>query len=447
MTPDELKKNVATIIVVIMENRSFDTVLGYLRHPQEGNRSDVDGIEDLGNDAYVNNNTDGIARRPYWRADGPFVSDIPHNSNAVREQLNYVKAFNKYGMNGFVRAYEDQFHSIVDDPPVMGLLRAKDLPATAPLADQYTVCDHWFACLPTSTAPNRLMSMCGASLIGETGTSLADQPTVYDWLTEHNVRWRVYAAGLPFFALMPKMAPLFLTQHFRRLSDLEDDLQKERPDEWPQVVFIEPDYYDCPVHFHPPCDNHAPLAMAPGEAFVSKVYRAFTGSSPALAKWAESVLILTYDEHGGLFDHVPPLPILYRNPNGVSFDSTGPRTPTIVAGPFAQKKKVCKAALDNTSILQFIAERFGSPGELYSHEVVGRAQQGIGSVSALLDVAANNMDICDVGSPVLTAAGPRPAAVVNSELRQAFAGALNKLKTQHPAELFDRFPELRNPGL
>jgi len=437
MTPDELKTKVGTIIVLMMENRSFDNVLGHLRHPDEGNRLEVNGVEDFKNDRYMNKNTDGIGIRPFWRADAPFVSDLPHNSAAVREQMNFSIFANDFLMDGFVRAFEDQFHTIVDDSPVMGLLRAKDLPTTSPLASQYTVCDNWFACVPTSTAPNRLMSMCGETAIAETGIFLPEQATVYDWLLAHGVRWRVYAAGLPFFALMPRIAPLILTGHFRRLSDLANDVANESAADWPEVIFIEPDYYDCPIHFHPPCDNHAPLAMAPGEAFAGEIYKTLT-SHPG--KWSRSVLVCSYDEHGGLFDHVRPLAVKYRHPNGVAFDTTGPRTPTIVAGPYAPKRGVSHLQLDNTSLLQMFAERFGSPGETYSPQVLGRSQQGIQSVSALLDASAANGAVCTLRDGAAVGAA---TVVDNSDMRKAFDGAIRAIVGQHQTEAYAKFPELR----
>jgi phospholipase C len=439
MTPDQLKKNVDTIIVLMMENRSFDHVLGYLRHPSGGNRGDVVGIDDLMKDDYVNKNTDGEGIRPFWRTDAPSSSDLPHSAAAVREQLNYAATIQSYLMNGFVRAYEDEFHSIVRDPPVLGLLQAKDLPSTSPLASTYTVCDNWFACVPTSTAPNRLMSMCGATPIADTGTLLPDQPTIYDWLSAHGIRWRVYAAGLPFFALMPKIAPLLLTSHFRRFSQLGDDVRNESAEDWPQVIFIEPDYYDCPVHFRAPCDNHAPLAMAPGEAFVAEAYRALTAHA---GKWSRSVFVFTYDEHGGFFDHVPPLDIKYRHPNGVvAFDSTGPRIPVIVGGPYAPARGVSHAKLDNTSILQLIAERFGAPGEIYSSEVQGRKQQGIESAATVLDVSAANTAVCSMGG--VSSAAP-PSTINNSELRKGFAGAIQSIVHAHQSEATAKYPELRD---
>jgi phospholipase C len=441
MNPSELKQNVDTIVVVMMENRSFDNVLGYLRSPQHGNRADVEGIADPADASYLNPNGDGVGLAPYWTKDGPFLSDLPHDKGAVATQLAYAQVSKSHLMNGFVKAFEDEFHMTLDRPPVMGLLTRADLPATGALADRYAVCDHWFACVPTSTAPNRLMSMCGLTGIDETGSLVPDQPTVYDWLLAHNVRWRVYAAGLPFLLLMPRLSPLMLTSHFRRLGELPENLATDPPDLRPQVIFIEPDYYDSPVHFHPPCDNHPPLAMAPGEAFLGQVYGWLTKDP---AQWARTVLIVTYDEHGGFFDHVPPRPVRYRNPNGIAFETTGPRVPTILAGPFAPAG-VNKTVLDNTSILQLLAERFGSPGEPYSAEVSGRQQQGIGSVSAVLSTSGANAAVANIhATPVAVPSVGAQAPQGSSAMHQCFDTATRAFVAQHQAEALAKYPELKS---
>lgn len=441
MTPEELKQHVDTIVVVIMENRSFDHVLGYLASPIFDNRLDVDGIKDSEDIRYLNPNSDGQGIAPFWMDDGPFTSDLPHDPRAIQTQLAYSDIKKTFLMNGFVKAFENEFHTSVSKPPVMGLLRPASLPTTAALAGKYTVCDRWFACIPTSTAPNRLMSMCGYTDIRDTGTTVPDQRTVYDWLLDHGISWRVYYAGVPFFMLMRKVAPLLLTSHFRPLGDLEKDLAEGDPDNWPQVIFVEPDYHDSPIHLRGACDNHAPLAMAPGERFLAEVYQTLSSDQQ---RWARTVLIVTYDEHGGCFDHVPPLPVKYRNPNGVAFDTTGPRVPAIVVGPFAPDG-VSHVSLDNTSILQLFAERFGKPGETYSSEVSGRMAQNIGSVSAVLSLAANNatpLNLPDGSSQVAEDAGPAPIATNN--LHQAFDRAANDLASRHKVEAFAKFPQLRD---
>ena len=437
MNRDELQVNVDTIVVVMMENRSFDHVLGHLRAPQFGNRADVDGIEDVNNPRYLNPNSDGQGIAPFWSGDGPLDSDLPHDPDAVRKQLAYIAINGSYAMNGFVLAFEDEFHTSAQRPAVMSLLQPDAIPTTGALASQYLVCDRWFSCVPTSTAPNRLMSMCGYTDHHDTGVLLPDQRTAYDWLLDHGVRWRVYSAGIPFFALMPRLTPLVLTTHFRRLESLPADLAGDGAD-WPQVIFIEPDYHDCPVHLQPPCDNHAPLAMAPGEAFLAQVYNWLSSDAQ---RWARTVLVVTYDEHGGFFDHAAPLPVKYRNPNGVAFDTTGPRVPTIVAGPFAPQG-VSHAQLDNTSVLQLLAERFGKPGEAYSAEVAGRMNQGIASVSAALAVGAQNLATRALNAR-LTSAAAIPSAIAANDLREGFHQAVTRLAAAHQAEAFAKYPELR----
>jgi phospholipase C len=284
------------------------------------------------------------------------------------------------------------------------------------------------------------MSMCGVTPLRDTHTVLPDQSTVYDWLLEHGVRWRVYSAGFPFLTLMPRILPLMLTGHFRRIEDLPHDLATERPDDWPQVIFIEPEYYDSPLHFRAPCDNHPPLGMALGESFVAQVYQTLAASP----RWQRSVFVLTYDEHGGFFDHVPPLPVAYRHPNGVAFETTGPRIPAIVAGPYAPRG-VSHAHLDNTSILQLLAERFGAAGESFSPEVLDRQNQGIASLAAILDAAANNSQISTFATPAnlnAVPAPPRPASF-RSSLETAFESAIRDLVSRHRTEALIKYPELR----
>lgn len=441
MTPEELRQHVDTIVVVMMENRSFDHVLGYLRSPTYGNRRDVDGIADPQDLRFLNPNSDGQGIAPFWMDDGPLTSDLPHDPDAITTQLAYSDIKKTFLMNGFVTAFENEFHTSVHQPPVMGLLRPASLPTTAALAAKYTVCDRWFACIPTSTAPNRLMSMCGYTDIRDTGTTVPNQTTVYDWLLDRGIAWRVYYAGIPFFTLMPKVAPLILTSHFRPLDDLTKDLAEGDPNDWPQVLFIEPDYYDSPVHLRGACDNHAPLAMAPGERFLAEVYQTLSSEKQ---RWARTVLIVTYDEHGGCFDHMPPLSVKYRNPNGVAFDTTGPRVPAIVVGPFAPAG-VSHVNLDNTSILQLIAERFGKPGEMYSPEVAGRLTQTIGSVSAVLSLSANNATPRNLpGSRSRTSDETRAAPTAASPLRHAFERAVTDLASRHTVEAFTKFPQLRS---
>ncbi len=91
------------------------------------------------------------------------------------------------------------------------------------LAREYMVCDRWFAPLPTSTQPNRLMSLCGYTDIDETHARLMpNQKTMFDWLDAHEVSWRVYSAGISFWLLMKRLWPRVFSTKFRRLSELSE---------------------------------------------------------------------------------------------------------------------------------------------------------------------------------------------------------------------------------
>ncbi|HEY6879825.1 MAG TPA: alkaline phosphatase family protein [Polyangiales bacterium] len=434
MTPDELKQNVETIAIVMMENRSFDHVLGHLRAPQFGNMQEVEGIANLHDPNFVNPNLQGVGYAPYFAPDAGFVSDLPHGERDVATQLAPSLINGSFGMNGFVKAFELKYHTSVERPPPLHLLDPSGAPVTSALAQAYTLCDHWFASIPTYTAPNRLMALCGY-YTKQKGPLLPNQDTVYEWLSKHGVRWRVYSAGFPFITLMPKFLPMLLTTHFRRLEQLPQDLASEPPDQRPQVIFIEPEYYDTPVHLGSPCDNHPPLSMAPGEAFVAKVYGWLSAHQEL---WSKLVMILNYDEHGGFWDHVPPPRISYHNAS-VTFSSTGPRVPGVLVGPFAPRR-VCKTTLDNTAVLQLLADRFGKPGELYSAEVAARARAGIGSIAKELALGA---PAAAKPLPLVQPAPPKPAQPnTSSSLYQGYDQATRQLLLRHRAEALQKYPEL-----
>jgi phospholipase C len=239
---------------------------------------------------------------------------------------------------------------------------------------------------------------------------------------------------------MPSIFPMVLGTQFRALDRLEADWAAG---DRPSVIFVEPDYYDSPIHFQEPCDNHPPLAMAPGETFLAKVY-GWISSDPA--RWARTLLIVSYDEHGGCWDHVPPLPVTYTNAAAnITFDTTGPRIPAMLAGPFAPRHAVArkpdgtKPSFDNTSILQLLAERFGSPATSYSPDVLARRQQGIDSLSVALDASGANTDRCTF-APARAVA---PAVTSTALCRQGFDLALRQMFGAHGEALLAKYPALR----
>jgi phospholipase C len=424
MNQAELKTNVDTIVILMMENRSFDHLFGSLRLPKYGNRTDVDGITDLEADAYVNISPSNEPISPFLAKDGPFVKDIPHDRNSVTTQLDFDQD-NTPQMAGFVTAYYRAAGIAgMQYPPPMGILPPDAAPMSAYLAANYTLCDKWFAPIPTSTFPNRLMSLCGDSSSDQTASSIIpNQLTVYQYLESLGVRWRVYHQGLPFLLLMKDVWPFLPTEHFRRFSNLANDFATEPDATRPQVIFIEPDYFDSPVRLSgQPCDDHAPLPMVYGERFLRDAYMALSQSP----RWRKTVMIYTFDEHGGFFDHVQPLNIPQAAPAGAQytpFQTTGPRVPAVVVSPMADKG-VRSEHLDHTSILQLLAERFGDPANPITTSVSKRRQAGISSVSALLDAKLSRTNIQP--PPAIPAPGPEMEPnqePMPTDLQEAFASA------------------------
>jgi phospholipase C len=428
-----------TIIVLMLENRSFDHMLGYLNLPGPGHIA-----------------LDGLQADPAWLARhansgiAPFeltlqvIDDPPHEQATIARQLGRPSVpGGPLPMDGFVESYQARRPPPADPRLVMGYYTAPSVPTFDFLARNFTVCDHWFAALPTGTQANRLMAMSGAtSLIDNAGLFLPDQPLVYDWLSERGIGWCVYQSGgfLPFFALMPSWQDEIATSlaldalvpqahpRFRRFDNFAGDWLGGL--DMPPVIFIEPEYTDGP-HLAAN-DDHPPTGVSQGQALLAALYGALIANP---ARWARTVLIVTYDEHGGFYDHVSPLSIptaiLGHGPTPV-FETTGVRVPALIVSPLVDPGTVYSGPLDHTSILQLIADKFG--GGFYSPAVFGRQP----ALSPLADAITRTVPRTDMPPPPLVGDGqplvqqrpPRaPGASANAA---AFRLAAAKIAATHP---------------
>jgi phospholipase C len=288
------------------------------------------------------------------------------------------------------------------------------------------------------------VAMGGSSKIDVNTFPLPNQELVYDWLTNKGISWRVYHQGLPFFAMMPDWTlSIFDEEHFRKFDKLDNDLMEALPDELPKVLFMEPTYTDAP-HVGPSSDDHAPTAIKAGQEFLLSVYKAFS-SLPDV--WAGTVMIITYDEHGGFFDHVSPPDLVTTAPNNeyTAFQTLGVRVPALIVSPFVEKGTVFQGLLDHTSILKLIGQVFG--GGLYSADVDARK---VGSVLDVLNV--NNPDsnsqppavpsLDDYLARAVTPVGYTPGTPPPNEIGRSFKSALDKMRTQQPAATTAKFPDL-----
>ena len=394
--PVDLSK-IKTIVIVMMENRSFDHMLGYLSLPPF-NRPDVDGqsLDPAWLQKFTNYDA-GLGYQPFLSTDPntmPAEFDPPHERSNIAAQID-PRQDDSFPLNAFVSAIPP---GVSSDPAIRKLVMSYFGAAQAPInnffAKNFTICDRWFCSLPAGTQPNRLMSMGGTSMIDVNTTILPEQELVYDWLNQRNISWRVYHQEIPFFSLMPKWLPSILfSDKFRLFENMESDLRNTPPGQLPQVIFVEPTYQDAP-HTGTSTDDHAPAGISDGQEFLMEVYKAVTASK---SFWKNSLTIVDYDEHGGFFDHVAP-PIIPTNPPPgakwtVPFKSLGVRTPAFIISPFVQAGAVSHNLLDHTSVLKLLGEKFGNGS--YSPVVDARP---VGSVSHVLDFS----------NPILSPPAPPP---------------------------------------
>jgi phospholipase C len=427
--------SIDTIVVVMLENRSFDHQLGYLSLPPY-NWPNVDGLK-----PGMMNSLSG-ADFPIFHLSNPekkLPDDPPHDRYDVSLQLTGLPGPAgppPHPMIGFVESYS-QIRPIdtSDQPIVMGYYTGQDLPATNFFVQNYGICDRWFSALPSGTQSNRLMAMSGSSRIDQNqGLLLPNQRLVYDWLEHRKIRWRVYHCGVPFAVLINGWHLRVLADdHFRDYGAFQDDVLNEKKKTFPQVIFIEPRYADAP-HFEAPTDDHPPSPALDAQRFLLRIYSDLM-TNPA--RWSKSVLMVTYDEHGGFFDHVSPLPIRTEPPGSAkypAFESTGVRVPAYVISPFVEAKSVYSQPLDHTSILKFMAAKFA--GGKYSPAVDRRP------VGNLVEVLTRSTARTDAPlPPPPNAVGRVPGTRPAEPIPLAFQNAMTKAVAKNPAAAKAKFPE------
>lgn len=389
-------KDIKHIIIVMMENRSFDHMMGYLSLPIANPPMRVDGLhyDDHWQTLYANDNRAGtpIKVRPL----DPSVQSIPdppHDLASINMQITTATHAGAVpDLGGFVQSYERARPK--DARIAMGYYTKASVPVFDFFARTFRICDHWFSSLPTSTQPNRLMAMSGESKIDDNVTifNFPDQDLVYDWLTSHNISWCVYhwEGNHPFFTLMSRWRGRILDQlhkkwaiNFRHYKTTFHQEWKNGKDQSggdiPSVIFIEPQYAD---DFNPadPNDDHPPIGIAKGQTFLRDIYNTLITNQ---GLWRNTMMIVAYDEHGGFFDHEAPLniPTLAGR---TQFQTTGLRVPAFIVSPQVLPGVPFTGHLDHTSILQLLADRFAS-GQDYSKAVADRQKHLVRLSTALVE--------------------------------------------------------------
>jgi phospholipase C len=307
------------VVVVTMENRSFDHLLGWLPGA-DGKQAGLMFADAAGN-AHAT-----FALAPDYR--GCSYRDPDHTYRGGR--IAYAGG----ACDGFLKNESDVF--------AIGYYTKRDLPFLGRAAAGFTVCDRYFSAFMGPTFPNRLYLHCGRTdRIGNSATA-SRLPTIWDRLAARGVQGRYYTDALRFLFLWgPKYASI--------MRPVSEFTRACRRGTLPAVSYVDPRLGPANARAN---DDHPPVDIRAGEYFLSQIYAAVT-SSPA---WPKTLLVITFDEWGGFFDHVAP-------PQGADADPShrlrGFRVPCVLVSPFARRGYVDHGLYDHASILKLIEWRFG----------------------------------------------------------------------------------------
>jgi phospholipase C len=392
------------VVVLMLENRSFDSMLGKL-YPKSA------GFEGLsGNES--NPYTDPVTGQPgtprrVWNneAMGPATACIPDPDPGELFLADMQVQLYGFGgspangpptMSGFVDNYvrqkSDPSSPKADPMAVMHHFTPKQVPVISALATAFGVCDQWHASAPCQTWPNRFFAHTGTA-----GGWVDNEPfhfpyqmeTIFERLADRQKSWKVYFHDMPQSVTLANLwfeAPF----HFRIFDDeFEEDCKSGN---LPNYSFIEPRYFTSETLDLIPNDQHPPHNVVYGEQLIARVYNAVR-SAPT---WKETLLIITYDEHGGCYDHVPPpsavVPDAASAANGgFPFNLYGVRVPAVIVSPYIAPGSIVRNApkglpangppypFDHTSIIATLRKLFDLGEPLTKRDAV--APDLIGALS------------------------------------------------------------------
>ncbi len=404
-------------VVLMLENRSFDNLLGYLYAPGE-----IPTFEGIPKEVLWNpipSYALGAERRtvPVHAAvdmdtpDPDPGEEYPHVNtqlfgSIVPESNRFVAVEDMKGpfnaptpssaqptMDGFVTDYINTFRVEMGRLPrydeysqIMGCYTPDQVPVISALARGFATFDHWFCEVPSQTYCNRSFlhaaTSSGFVTNGHPAGKFAREngaETVFERLQKAGLRWKVYvdprqllpATGLIHGSNLVK----FGGDHFSTIFDFYEDARKG---DLPEYSFIEPNMFHPHTDMHPPGMGRlrrelhlkSPNAMTGGELLLARVYNAIRNASTSGSNWANTLLLVTFDEHGGTYDHVPPPRAAPPNPavppgeQGFRFDVSGVRVPTVAISAWVEPRTVISGEYRHTSVIRTLREKWPIGGPL-----------------------------------------------------------------------------------
>lgn len=371
------------IVVLMLENRSFDHMLGYRAF---GDPS-VNGL--------TNNESNVLAQGvpPYP------VYHLTQTAGIRSPRHNYQDALAQIGttaaMDGFVRNYASLGR--VDPGQVMGYYNATELPVYEFLASNFTLLDNWHSAHPGATQCNRFCATTGQTPeldnfdIGDNRLAYFKGASIFDVLTDSGVSW-VYAEGnIGFIRVFDRyrldVQHVIPYDDFTKSGVKDTFLSRLSKGQLPSVSFVDPRYIDVPPSWAAN-DDLPPADVGRGQQLVSRLVRALM-EAPT---WGKTILLVTYDEHGGFFDHQAPYGLSPGeaapprvHPDGA--DHLGVRVPAFLISPWVDGATTDSTLFDHTSIVRTILDQF-CPPNFPADQVFGARAAGANSFLANLRQSA-----------------------------------------------------------
>jgi phospholipase C len=450
------------IVHLMLENRSFDHMLGFLYadsgnvspagQPFEGLTGTESNLDSSGSAVTVFKIDPATPGAYFMPGANPGEGYANTNSQLfgsgtapvppVAANTGFITSFEA------AMAYDQRLHRSIlagtTAASIMGIFTPEALPVLSGLARGFAVCDHWYSSVPTETFPNRAFA-CAATSQGHMNDSSASYTvqSIFGLMSSANVSWKIYGDNAA--PLTRRNYPDTTSAPDTRFGRFTDFQAEAAAGMLPAHAFLEPSWGSTGNSQHPNYD------VALGEQFIQQVYDAVrTGPG-----WSQTLLIISYDEHGGCYDHVPPPsgatpPDATPGEFGFDFTRFGVRIPAVLVSPLIPAGTVFRVPdgstpLDHTSVLKTIETRWGLPA-LTARDA---AAPGVGDVLTLTQPRADD-PLAGVTAPVSGAANPAAGEVshiqqVQAQLTSDLPVPLEQLRDapllalQHTPEDLDRY--------
>lgn len=428
------------VVVLMLENRSFDSMLGRL-YP---NDPDFRGLTLNEYNNYAGSgfgvwNDAGMTPATACMPDpdpGEFFTDMNMQLFGSIERSQAPPT-----MCGFAENYASQkTKGVFAASAVMHYFTPEQVPVISTLAKAFGVCDYWHASAPCQTWPNRFFAHTGTSLGYVDNKAFPIPflaPSIFSRLEDRDKTWRVYFHDMPQSILLRDVWSL-AASHYRFFSQFLADASQGM---LPNYSFIEPGYFTDLFDNLMPNDEHPPHNVVYGEKLIADVYNAVRNAG----SWKKTLLIITYDEHGGCYDHVSPPPAtppddIVANPNNFNFNAYGVRVPAVIVSPYIPPGSKIRpptnadgsvTPFDHTSIIKTVRELFDLGDELTARDAAAPSLAGALSLAAPNNDGPQNIDPTRVQpSPELLLA--RASAAPNG-MQDGLANAAAHLPVSAPA--------------